>query len=186
MSRPPKPAAVIRAEGKSHRTKKELAQREKGEEALLSGKKCFERESVKNDPVAHAEYKRVIEVMRAIGKDDALYAAGINRYCELFSETEAYMAQIRVISNAMQKANELFEMLPDPDTEDINTFMTQTSRLLQQINSANSAVMTKRKMMFDIEKEFCMTVAAALRTIPKEVDKEDKNDELMKILSSED
>ena len=43
-------------------------------------------------------------------------------------------------------------------------------------------VMQKRKMMGDIEKENCMTVQAALRSIPKETGKKDDSP-LMKILS---
>ena len=53
MARPSKPVAVLESEKKSHRTKAELEQREKGEAALLSGKRCFERESVRANPVAH-------------------------------------------------------------------------------------------------------------------------------------
>ena len=36
MARPSKPASVIRLEGKSHRTKKELRTRKQAEESLLS------------------------------------------------------------------------------------------------------------------------------------------------------
>ena len=37
MARPSKPASVIKLEGKSHRTKKELRNREQAENSLLSG-----------------------------------------------------------------------------------------------------------------------------------------------------
>lgn len=185
MSRPPKPVSVLKEEGKSHRTKEEMERREKGEAALLSGKKCFERDSVKSDPVAHREYQRLVKLMRAINKDDALYAPVYNRYCELFSEIEFYLGQIRSISAAMDRSRQLFDDLEEVTSDDINAFQKQTSQLLGQLNTANSAVMQKRKMMFDIEKECCMTVSAALRTIPKEAEKADAIDPLVAILASD-
>ena len=87
MSRRIKPAATIAAEGKSHRTKAELEARAKAEKALLSGEKLKERDSVKADENAHAEFKRVSRLLAAIDKADALYTAIVNRYCELYSET---------------------------------------------------------------------------------------------------
>lgn len=47
MARPSKPASVIKLEGKSHRTKKELRNREQAENSLLSGMKLKESEEVK-------------------------------------------------------------------------------------------------------------------------------------------
>lgn len=47
MARPAKPASVIKLEGKSHRTKKELRTREQAENSLLSGTKLKESEEVK-------------------------------------------------------------------------------------------------------------------------------------------
>ena len=80
--------AVSAAAG--HRTKAEITARAQAEQDMLSGKRAFERDTVKNDPVAHAEYRRVTALMKAIGKDDALYSAIVNRYCELFAEVQRY------------------------------------------------------------------------------------------------
>ncbi len=208
MARPSKPAAVLKEEGKSHRTKKELAQREKGEAALLSGKRCCERKRVKADPAAHAEYQRVIKLMWAIGKDDALYSSVINRYCELFSETEFYKTEIADASTEMRAlhalsqrvtvaADVLTEQLEQfGDTEEIaavcgvlrdvlaqvDELLTHRGRILKQISDMDLKVKQKREMMLAIEKETCMTVSAALRTVPKETDKSENNDDLMKIL----
>lgn len=43
MPTPPKPAKLIAIEGKSHRTKKELREREKAEAALLTGKELLRK-----------------------------------------------------------------------------------------------------------------------------------------------
>lgn len=48
MPTPPKTADIIRLEKKSHRTKKELRQREQGEKALLTGITLKERQEVKD------------------------------------------------------------------------------------------------------------------------------------------
>lgn len=185
MSRPPKPVDVLREQGKSHRTKAELERREKGEAALLSGKKCFEREAVKLDPVAHKEYQRLVKLMKTINKDDALYAPIYNRYCELFAEVDFYLKEISRLRKLADELENRFDDIKDASSDEITLFARELSNLLRQINTMDSAVMTKRKMMFDIEKECCMTVAAALRTIPKEAEKSDAPDALLTILQEE-
>ena len=57
MPTPSKPVNVIRLEGKSHRTKRELAEREKAEEQLLTGKILKERKEVK-DSEALEKYRK--------------------------------------------------------------------------------------------------------------------------------
>lgn len=187
MSRRIKPAATIAAEGRSHRTKAELEARAKAEKALLSGEKLKERASVKADENAHAEFKRVSRLLAAIDKADALYTAIVNRYCELYSETltltEAALTSRRIID----KLSEKVELLADDEDADPDTLLSISaalSKALSSLNSADSKIMTKRKMMLDIEKECCMTVSAALRTIPKEPDTTDA-DALVRALNGD-
>ena len=71
--RPSKPVAA----NKKHLTNAEKEQREHFEQALLSGKKISERKRARGDDVAHAEFRRVLALMKAIGKDDALYSEQI-------------------------------------------------------------------------------------------------------------
>ncbi len=208
MARPSKPAAVIKSEGRSHRTKAELLQREKAEAAVLSGKRCFERASVKRDPEAHKEYQRLIKLMRAIGKDDALYAPEYNRYCELFSEEEFYKAALAAlrrevsgmqelavkVAAAVEVVSERFcdcEGLDEAEVlgellgkalEQNNELLSQRGKLLRQMSDIDNKIKQKREAMFAIEKENCMTVSAALRTIPKEAAKSEEEDELVKAL----
>lgn len=205
--RPSKPASVIRGEGKSHRTKAELEQREKRENALLSGKRCFERECVKQDPVAHAEYTRLTKLMRSIGKDDALYAPEFNRYAELYSEELFYkqtisgmreeMAQLKSLSISVAAAaecisekiecgeisEELMSILENILGQN-NELLVQRGKLLKQMSDLDLKVKQKREMMLVIEKENCMTVSAALRTIPKEADKAE-DDALIKAMTED-
>ena len=166
---------------KGHRTKAEISAREQAEQDMLSGKKLVEFPGVKGDPAAHEEFKRVAALMRAIGKDDALYSAAINRYAELFSEILRDRMEIQRLQKLMDELQEKFNET-DPSSDDISKFAKNYSGMLMQADKLKNSIQTKRKMMGDIEKENCMTVQAALRSIPKETGKKDDSP-LMKILS---
>ena len=166
---------------KGHRTKAEISAREQAEQDMLSGKKLAEFPAVKGDPAAHAEFKRVAALMRAIGKDDALYSAAVNRYAELSSEIAQIQQDAARFRGLMDSLKQKFDE-SDPDSDDITAFAKAYSGMLAQVNKLDDKVMQKRKMMGDIEKENCMTVQAALRSIPKETGKKDDSP-LMKILS---
>lgn len=157
-----------------HRTKAEIAARTQAEQDMLSGKKLAEFPAVKGDPVAHAEYRRVSALMKAIGKDDALYSAAVNRYAELrgeIAQLQQDAARYRALMDSLQRK---FDE-SDPDSEEITAFAKAYSGMLSQINKLDDKIMQKRRMMGDIEKENCMTVQAALRSIPKEAGKKEEN-----------
>lgn len=157
-----------------HRTKAEIAARQAAEQDMLSGKRAFERESVKGNPVAHKEYKRLTALMKSIGKDDALYSAVVNRYCELFAEVERYKDEIVRRRALMDKLQEQFEQT-DADAEQIAAFAKAYDSMAGKVDKMDGIIMQKRKMMFDIEKENGMTVQAALRAVPKDNAKKEDN-----------
>lgn len=178
MARPSKPASVIEAEKKSHRTKAELEIRKNGEEALLSKQRLQERSEVKNNKIAHSEFQRVSKLMRAIGKDDALYSSGINTYCLLYSEITELIEQIKLLDKTAEMLREAFEGLIDSGEKDIDEdkiiqFEKSFTRLISQRLSISSTVDRKRKMMLEIDRENVMTISAALRTIPKTPEKKE-------------
>ena len=86
MARPSKPAQLISIEHKSHRTKKELAHRKEQEAKTLSGHVIKEAAEVKGDALAHKIFQTTKKMLKAIGKDDILYGAVINRYCKISAE----------------------------------------------------------------------------------------------------
>lgn len=202
MGRPSKPVATNR----KHLTAAEKEQREHFEQALLSGKKITERKRVRADAVAHGEFRRVVALMRAIGKDDALYSEQINRYAELHSEEEFYkeltgtlrgelselsrlskevtaaVGQIADIRDELDEvgAKELAESIAAV-TAALVELMKRRGDLLKQISDADLKIKQKREAKLAIERENCMSVSAALRTIPKDVHK-DEDDELLKVL----
>ena len=155
------PAAALKSAA-GHRTKAEIETREKAEKALLTGKRLVESADVKKDKVAHAEYKRVSELLAVIEKDDALYSGVVNRYCLLSSEAAYYKAQIDELKEQAAAAKDKLG-------------------LMRQITTIDSTLAAKRRDMLAIEREMCLTLAAALRAIPKQPQQED--DALKDILS---
>jgi hypothetical protein len=156
MARPSKPVSVIKGQNNtSRRTKRELAVRERGEKSLLTGEPLSPSEEVLAEPEACKEFQRVRALLEEIDKDDALYSAQINRYCMLRAEERALVAR----KAKLEAAGDACE-----DPKDATTFY-------KLVNDCDRELMSKRKMMMDIEKENVMTIAAALRTVPKKPEK---------------
>jgi len=171
VARPSKPAAVIEAEKKSHRTKAEIEQRKKSETALLSNSPLYERGEVKKNKLAHSEFLRVAELMQSIGKDDALYSSGLNTYCQLYAEISEMELQKNEIAILAEELKEKFDTLPAMEYDDILQFTKQITKLISMQLSIGSEIDKKRRLMLAIDKENVMTISAALRSIPKTPEK---------------
>lgn len=182
MARPSKPFKVIQAEGKSHRTKAELEQRRKEEEALLTGIPLREREEVKNNEIAHKEFMRINKILKKIEKNDALFESVINRYCMLAAECLEFEEKRERFYERFRK----FEMLEDSILDNEEMTRSEFYKLLNsfenQVASMDKQIMAKRKMLLDIEKENVMTIQAGLRTIPKKEASPSDGDDLRSIL----
>lgn len=163
MARPSKSVAVLQGERRSHRTKAELQRRSEAEQELMTGKKLSERREVKENPVAHREFQRVNRLLTTIGKNDALYEPIINRYCMLQAECADF-----------ENKRELFctnlEGLMDEEKIEPATRYRLQAQMQKSILDVDKQIQTKRRMMFDIEKECAMTISAAARSIPKKLD----------------
>lgn len=190
MPTPTKPFKVLTTENKSHRTKAELKMREEGEKALSTEIELKERKEVKQNKVAHKEFKRIEKLLKNIGKNDAIYEAVINRYCLLQAEC----------FDLEEKREEFYKLIFDLKAEmtsvtdkmnydeDIATYKLEYAKSIAKIMSSMLAIdkqiTSKRKMLLDIEKENVMTIASALRSIPKKEDKASENP-LLKVLRGE-
>lgn len=182
MPTPPKPVKVLEMEKRSHRTKKELIQRKNAEAALLTGVALKEKKEVKENPVAHKEFRRLRALLKSIDKDDDLYGETINRYCILVAECEDFQ----------QKRERIYQQLCDfqghmdelVDNEEISWKEAYNIEANMQRNllSMDKQIQTKRKMLLDMEKENVMTIASSLRSIPKKTEK--KKNALMEALGS--
>ena len=176
MPTPPKPVIVLETERKSHRTKEELEQRRKGEAELQTGKKLTERPETKADQVAHKEYQRLNALLRAIGKNDALYTNIINRYCLIHAECLGMASLREEFRRGLEELREQKERLEPSE------YYRLLNSMQKNINTLDNLCATKRRMMLDIEKECVMTIAAALRSIPKKPEKEDQEDPMAALL----
>ncbi len=175
MARPSKTVATLKAEGKSHRTKAELAAREKGENSVLSGSPLFERTEVKNDKTAHKEFLRVLKLMKSIGKNDALYSSAMNTYCKLYAEICKLEADLTGIDRRIESTEKAFEKIEGLTFEQVTSFNRQIDKLISKKIAIGTTIDRKRNMRLAIEKENVMTISSALRAIPKNPQKEKVN-----------
>ncbi len=158
--RPSKPLSLVQG----HRTKAEKAVRSNGEAALLTGEAMKEWPSTKDNPVAHKHFVRLRKLLQAIGKNDALTESVINRYAVLLAEAASFEAMARRL-NLMA-----YDMDNRKDDMEFAEWISRVTELGKQILETDRAIQTKRKMLLDIEKENVMTIASALRSIPKKAE----------------
>lgn len=184
MARPSKPIRVINTEKKSHRTKAEKAAREAGEAALLTGKKMSERPQTRENEIAHKEFLRVKKMLDAIEKNDAIYEPIINRYCMLQAECielEKQMDDMEKGAEALHQIIARWEERGELEVDEVCEMMKQINKIYKAINTCDAHLQQKRAMLLTIEKESAMTIAAALRTVPKNASKQEE-DPLLKLL----
>lgn len=178
MPTPPKPANVIKLEGKSHRTKAELNQRKQAEESLLTGKVLKESKEVKQNELAHKEFLRLQKLLKTIEKDDDLYGSTINRYCLMLAECTEFQEKREKMYEQMCKLEESRDSFAK--AEDLATYYKLQNNMQKNLIALDRQVQAKRKMLLDIEKENVMTIASSLRSIPKK--KEKKTNALLEAL----
>lgn len=185
MPTPGKPIKVITSEGKSHVTKKQIDARERAEASTLSGVGLKERPEVKNNTVAHKEFLRLSKLLKTLNKDDAVYEPVINRYCliqaectDLEEQKEYFYNLIKMLQQSWR--NDLSDLDPEMKADYYIQFVKEIAKLQNGIIKLDGNLQTKRRMLFDIERENIMTIAAALRSIPKQEPKQE--DALLKAL----
>lgn len=171
MPTPSKPAKVIEMEKKSHRTKKELAQRRNAEAALLTGTALKEKKEVKDNRTAHKEFLRLAKLLKLIGKDDDLYGETINRYCILIAECEEFQHKRERIYEQLSEYQEHMEELVEKGEMSWKDAYSIEAAMQRNLVSVDKQIQAKRKMLLDLEKENVMTIASSLRSIPKNTDK---------------
>ena len=193
MPTPTKPFKVLTSEKKSHRTKAELKMREEGEKSLSTDIELKERKEVRQNKVAHKEFKRVQKILKNIDKNYAIYEAVINRYCllqaECFDLEERREECYNLISKLREEEKELIAELKDRENIDELIdykleYAKSLAKMMSSMSTIDKQIQAKRKMLLDIEKENVMTIASALRCVPKKEDKEADNP-LLKVLRGE-
>lgn len=142
----------------------ERKRREEAEKSLLTGITIRERPEVAANEAAHAEFLRVSELLSLIDKNDALIETVINRYCMILAECADF-------ERKREKFNKNLDELMESDMGAENKFRLEAA-MQKSILDLDRQVQTKRRMLFDIERENGFTIAAALRSIPKKADTE--------------
>ncbi|WMI81586.1 hypothetical protein [Anaerotignum sp. MB30-C6] len=180
MGRPGKPYEVLVREGKSHRTKAELEARKNGEAAFATGEEMKVRPEVKENVVAYKEFKRITKLLIKISKNDAIYEAVINRYCLLYAECLDFEKKQERFYMDLYELEEDKERLVDSEEMSLSAYYRLKNQIQKNILGLDKQVQSKRKMLCDIEKENIMTIASAIRNIPKQ--EEEKANPLLEVL----
>ena len=172
MSRPSMPLSVIDGNGKTHLTKSQKKVRRQGEDALSTGKALKERPEVKSNAIAHKEFMRINQLLKNIKKNDAIYEVIINRYCMMLAECidleEKREKCYEIMLQLDERFNEEIDATPEKEKAQlIRSYGRTHADLMNSLLCCDSQIQSKRKMLLDIEKENIMTIAAALRSIPK-------------------
>lgn len=178
MGRPAKTADVLKSEGKSHRTQSELDARKNAEKALLTGIKIRKFSEVKDNKIANSEFNRVKKLFEVLNKNDDLYSNVINRYCMLKAECNDFEKKRERFYQDMLKA----EAAVENDEIELKEYLRLANAIQRNIVDIDKQIQSKRKMMFDIERENLMTIASALRSIPKKAE-EPEADALMAFIT---
>lgn len=158
-------------EQRSHRTKKELSERERAEKALMTGIPLKETQEVNENKIAHKEFLRLSKLLSKIEKCDDLYGAVINRYCLLVAEIKEFEQKRERIFTQLCEFQEKAEELLKKEQLTYKEFYSIESSMQKNLISMDRQVQVKRKMLSDIEKENVMTIASSLRSIPKKEEK---------------
>jgi hypothetical protein len=182
MPTPPKPFSVLTTEMKSHRTKAELNKRKQGEEALMTGVELKERSEVKKNKEAHKEFTRINKLLKNIDKNDALYEPIINRYCMILAECLGFENKRDIFYRDLMELESNKDNLIDSEELSLSEYFKMKLNMHKTILDLENTIQTKRKMLLDIEKENIMTIASALRSIPKKVEDNEEDDPMAKLL----
>lgn len=137
--------------GKNRKTKAELAFRERGEAALLTGVPIIESDEIKANISAHKAFVRLIDRMDQIKKNDELYGEGARRYC-------LNIAKLERLNETIEKMRAKAEEIEDP---------TEYNKAQGDILRQEQFAQRVQDSLSKFENENGMNVAASLRMIPK-------------------
>ena len=126
--------------------------------------------------------------LREIEKNDAIYEAVINRYCLIYAETMEFEEKKNKLYELVEKLENQFEesieyLEKEELAKETRKFTRAISDLVASIVDLDKQLQPKRKMLLDIEKENIMTIASALRVIPKKPENDSAKETILKVLN---
>jgi hypothetical protein len=125
---------------------------------------------VKTNKKAAEEFNRISNLLSAIGKDDALQEGVVNRYCLLRAECIDFEKKREIFMRSLAELKREYKAGNIMATQ----YYALISDMQKNVVALDKQIMSKRNMMLAIEKENLMTIASALRSIPKKVEKKAK------------
>jgi len=137
----------------------------------MTGQKLKESDEVKNNPVAHKEFVRLIKLLKAIGKNDDLTGNVINTHCILHAETLDLVEKRERMAKSAKMIEEKLDELSNVTVEEIKDITGGLAQIYATMMKCDSTLMSKRKMLLDIAKDNILTINSALRSIPKKEEK---------------
>lgn len=168
MARPSKPVDLIVLEGKSHRTKEELENREKAEKQLRTGKQFKASPEVKADKEAYAKFKHLKKLFGGIIYVEGLDETFINRYCLLHAETRRMENAMKEMEDRAAGENLEFEVMLE---------------LAKTIMGMDKQLMKRRDMLMKMEDRMFLNPAARIKSIPKKPPQEKEEDPMGNLLN---
>ena len=167
MARPSKPTELIVLEGRGHRTKAELEHRKKAEKSLYTGQTFRASEEVRQNEVAHREFKRLKSLYSKIQYVDGLDEQIINRYC-------LELANLNNINERIEKLdNEL-------DTVDDSKERIKIYELMARLDSAT---LKSKELLLKYEDRLFLNPTSRMKAIPKTPPKEEKKEGMSAFLA---
>ncbi len=97
----------------------------------------------------------------------------INRYCQLYAECKDFEEKREAIYKQLLDLQENYQKMIDEEEMTIKEYYNLELGMQKNLISLDKQVQTKRKMLLDIEKENIMTIASALRSVPKKTEKKE-------------
>ena len=106
-------------------------------------------------------------------RSDALYEAVINRYALLYAECLDFENKRETFFQSVAELQDERDSILEEGEMSLPQYFKLLNELQRKVIDLDKQVQAKRKMMLDIEKENIMTIASALRNVPKKEDAED-------------
>ncbi len=158
--RPSKPVELILLEGKTHLTKKQIAERKKKEESLKSDSPYQPNKKVKSNPVALEMFMKLQKLYKKIDYVDGLDENIINRYCLLTSEVDAMEQLLQRMESDIDKCENSGQMVT----------------MYKSISGMEGNLNRSRDMLLKMEDRLFLNPTARVKNVPKKQEEPQKTE----------
>lgn len=159
--RPPKALGLVTG----HLTNAQKEARAEAEKSMATGKPMKKWPKTKENSLANKLFGKLAAAYTAIGMNDAMHEAVLNRYCIITAECEA----LETRQEALRAAQE------NQDAE-------KTAQMESTIAKIDAALNVRRNMLLAIERENLLTIASKLRAVPKKPQESEEEDPMERVL----